>query len=297
MKYLVTGVNGQLGYDIVREMKNNGYSEVLGTSRDTMDITDRERVLNVISSYKPDVIFHCAAWTQVDKAEDNFDLVYKVNVEGTRNVVDASIINKSKLFYISTDYIFDGKKDGMYDEGDMPNPQNVYGLTKYLGEMEARRNPNHFIARISWVFGINGNNFIKTMLKLAVNHDSLNVVDDQIGSPTYSCDLAKTLIKMASTEKYGIYNITNSGFCSWAELANYIFNTSKLDVFVNHVSTDEYIKNSGLVQAKRPHNSMLSKTKLKEKGFEVLPNWQNAVDRFIDELNDDQTLKLSKKNG
>ncbi len=283
-RYLITGYNGQLGYDIVRELESRGETEYLAVDINEMDITNRDQVFQVVTNYKPDVIFHCAAWTAVDKAEDMEDKVRQINVEGTKNITDASLEVDAKLVYISTDYVFDGKKDGYYNEDDKVNPMSVYGKTKYEGEEEARRNPKHFISRISWAFGINGNNFIKTMLNLAKTKKEVSVVDDQIGSPTYMVDLAKTLVEMVHSDKYGTYHVNNDGFCSWAEFANYIFTSNGLDVKVNPVSTDEYIKLMGIKQAYRPRNSKLSKEKLVKAGFEMLPSWQDATDRYCKEL-------------
>ena len=282
MKYLITGYNGQLGYDIKNELLKRGVfkDDILAIDKDEMDITDREQVFNVIKDFSPDVIFHCAAWTAVDKAEDNKELVNLVNVIGTRNVVDASIEVGAKILYMSTDYVFDGTKDGIYLVDDRVNPKSVYGMTKYLGEEEVRRNPKHFITRISWVFGINGNNFIKTMLKLSENHDSLNVVADQIGSPTYTVDLAKLLVDMSSTEKYGTYHATNEGYCSWADFAEYIFKINNKDTKVNKVTTEEYLNLTNTKQAYRPKNSKLDKSKLDENGFDRLPSWKDATERF-----------------
>ena len=286
MRYLITGYKGQLGFDIVRELKKRGYNDYLAIDKEEMDITDETAVMKVIGEYKPDVIFHCAAWTAVDKAEEKElqDIVNKVNVEGCKNICKASNTINAKVLYASTDYVFDGTKDGVYTEEDIPNPKSVYGLTKYQGEEEIRKNPRHFITRISWVFGINGNNFIKTMIKLSSNHDSLNVVDDQVGSPTYTVDLAKILVDMAQTEKYGTYNVTNEEYCSWAEFADYIFKSNNLSVNVVPVSTEKYVEISGKKQAYRPRNSRLSKEKLKDNGFGVMPSWKNATDRYCDEL-------------
>lgn len=284
-KYLITGFKGQLGYDIARELEERGERNYLAIDKDEMDITDREQVMKVVNSYKPDVIFHCAAWTAVDKAEEMEELVKKVNVEGTRNLTDASIEVGAKMVYISTDYVFDGTKDGLYTEDDVANPKSVYGMTKFLGEEEVRRNPNHFIARISWVFGINGNNFIKTMLNLSNKYDSLNVVCDQIGSPTYTVDLSKVLVIMAQTEKYGTYHINNEGYCSWAEFAKYIMESNEKNTKINFVSTDEYYSGKDMSKiAYRPRNSKLDKSKLVENGFEMLPDWKDAVDRYCKEL-------------
>lgn len=288
MRYLITGCGGQLGYDIARCLERRGKENFLATTRDEMDITNRFEVMNLINDYKPDVIFHCAAWTKVDKAEEKEmqKIVRKINVEGTRNLVDASLEVGAKIFYISTDYVFDGEKDGLYTEDDKVNPKSVYGQTKYEGEEEVRRNPNHFIARISWVFGINGNNFVKTMLNLSEKYDELNVVDDQIGSPTYTVDLAKLLIDMSSTEKYGTYHINNSGYCSWAEFADYIMKSNGKNTKINCVSTEEYYKGKDMTNiAYRPRNSRLDKSKLIEEGFYELPSWQNATDRYCKELN------------
>ncbi len=285
MKYLITGVKGQLGYDITRELEKRGETDYLALDVDGMDITDNKKVMEVITNYCPDVIFHCAAWTAVDKAEDRKEDCYKVNVLGTKNITEAAIKVDAKLIYLSTDYVFDGTKEGIYTEEDKANPKSVYGKTKYLGEEEVRKNKKHFIARISWVFGINGNNFIKTMLKLSENHDTVNVVDDQIGSPTYTVDLAKLLVDMSQTEKYGTYHITNEGFCSWAELAEEIFKINEKNVKVNRVSTEKYLELTKTKQAYRPKNSKLSKEKLVENGFDPLPTWQDALIRYRKELN------------
>ena len=305
MKYFITGYKGQLGYDLVRELAKRGELDItvsdlgeLGENNQAsidlmnetnikyvpLDITSKEDVNKVITMEKPDVILHCAAWTAVDKAEDMEDLVRNVNVFGTRNITDASIEVGAKIIYMSTDYVFDGKKEGLYTEDDQVNPMSVYGLTKYEGEQEVRRNPNHFITRISWVFGINGNNFIKTMLKLSENHDELNVVDDQVGSPTYTVDLSRLLIDMAQTEKYGTYHVNNDGYCSWAEFAKYIFESNGKPTKVNPVTTEEYLELTGTKQAYRPRNSKLSKEKLIEAGFEMLPSWTDATDRYCKEL-------------
>ena len=291
-KYLITGFKGQLGYDLVRELHNRGEYDILALDVDDMDITDRDRVFEIVEAYKPDVIFHCAAWTQVDKAEeqDMQKKVYDINVKGTKNLVDASILVGAKIAYMSTDYVFDGTKEGLYTEEDRVNPKSVYGLTKYLGEEEIRKNPNHFITRISWVFGINGNNFINTMLKLSNTKKELTVVDDQIGSPTYTVDLAKMLVEMVNTDKFGTYNVNNEGYCSWAEFADYIMKSNGKDTKIVPVSTEEYLKITSAKQAYRPRNSKLDKTKLEENGFVRLPSWQDATDRYCEELR--QTNKM-----
>ena len=285
-KFLITGFKGQLGYDIARELREHGEFEYLALDKDEMDITNREEVFKIVNDYQPDVIFHCAAWTAVDKAEDMEEIVRKVNVDGTKNLVDASIEEGAKIIYMSTDYVFDGRKDinKTYKEDDEVNPMSIYGQTKFDGEEEVRRNPNHFITRISWVFGINGNNFIKTMLKLADIKEELNVVDDQIGSPTYTVDLAKLLVEMSYTDKYGTYHVNNDGYCSWAEFAKYIMESYGKSTKINPVSTEEYLKLTGTKQAYRPRNSKLDKSKLVESGFAMLPSWQDATDRYCKEL-------------
>lgn len=284
-KYLVTGVNGQLGYDIVKELNERGEYDVLALDKDEMDITDKEQVSKIIKAYKPDVIFHCAAWTAVDKAEELKDVCEKVNVEGTKNIADASIEVGAKLVYISTDYVFDGTKEGLYTEEDKPNPKSVYGQTKYDGEEAVRKNPNHFITRISWVFGVNGNNFIKTMLKLADKYKELKVVDDQIGSPTYTVDLAKLLVEMVETDKYGTYHVNNEGYCSWAEFAQYIMESNGKETKINPVTTEEYYEGKDMSKvAYRPRNSKLDKSKLESAGFKRLPSWQDATDRYCKQL-------------
>lgn len=294
MKYLITGYKGQLGYDVKRELLKRGVSEdtILALDKEEMDITNREEVNRVVKEFAPNVIFHCAAWTAVDKAEDMEDACYNVNVVGTKNVVDASLEVGATTIYMSTDYVFDGTKEGLYTEENKVNPKSVYGRTKFLGEEEVRRNPKHFITRISWVFGINGHNFIRTMLKLSDNHSELNVVDDQIGSPTYTVDLAKSLVDMSNSDKYGTYNVTNSEYCSWAEFAEYIFESNKKDVKVNKVTTEEYLELTGTKQAYRPRNSKLDKSKLEE-NFGLLPTWKDAVNRYNIELEEEK--KLVKK--
>lgn len=284
-KYLITGFNGQLGYDIVRELKERGEENFLAVDINEMDITNREEVMNVIKNYNPDVIFHCAAWTAVDKAEEMQDKCEQVNVEGTKNIVDASIEVGAKMIYMSTDYVFDGEKEGLYTENDKASPKSVYGKTKFAGEEEVRRNPNHFITRISWVFGINGNNFIKTMLNLSEKFDELKVVNDQIGSPTYTVDLAKLLVEMSYTDKYGTYHVNNEGYCSWAEFADYIMKSNGKNTKINPVTTEEYYEGKDMSKiAYRPRNSKLDKSKLVEAGFAMLPSWQDATDRYCEEL-------------
>ena len=285
MKICVTGVNGQLGFDCVKELTNRGYKEVRGIDIKDLDITNKEAVFNYIKSYKPDVIMHNAAYTAVDKAELNYDDCYKVNSLGTKYIAEAAKEIDAKMVYISTDYVFDGNKNGIYEISDQTSPLSVYGKTKLLGEEFVKSClSKYFIVRISWVFGINGNNFVKTMLRLAnEGKKELNVVSDQIGSPTYTADLAVLLCDMIETEKYGIYHATNEGYCSWYDFAKKIFELANKDIVVNPVTTAEYLK---LVkqQAKRPMNSKMSKLCLDQAGFNRLPSWENASERYLKEL-------------
>ncbi len=285
-KYLITGVKGQLGFDVKRTLLNRGIKpeNILAVDVDEMDITNKEEVMKTVKGFAPDVIFHCAAYTAVDKAEEDELTATAVNVTGTRNLTEASLAVGAKIVYVSTDYVFDGKKDGLYTPEDRVNPQSAYGMTKYLGEHEVKKNPRHFIARTSWVFGINGNNFVKTMLKLAENHRELNVVCDQVGSPTYTIDLANTLVDLAETDAYGTFHTTNEEYCSWAEFADYIFKVNHKDVKVNYVTTEEYARILGRKQAYRPLNSRLDKAKLSETGLDRMPTWQDATKRYSAEL-------------
>ena len=284
MKILVTGVNGQLGYDICRELAERGYKNVKGTDRQELDITDEVAVNNYILNYKPDVIMHNAAWTAVDKAEDFKEECYNVNVSGTKYISEVAQKIGAKLVYISTDYVFEGAGNN-FQEVDTPiKPLSTYGLTKYQGELEARKCDKHFIVRISWVFGINGNNFVKTILRLAETKTKLNVVNDQIGSPTYTVDLAKLLCDMIKTDKYGTYHATNEGVCSWCDFAKKIFEEAGITTIkVNGIPTSEY-----LTKAYRPLNSRLSKKSLDNAGFNRLPSYQDALKRYLVELNKDK---------
>lgn len=285
MKFFITGIGGQLGHDIDLELRKRGYNDIKAPHLSELDITDKDKVMEMIKEYNPDVIFHCAAWTAVDKAEEMEEACYNVNVTGTKNITDAAIATDATLLYMSTDYVFDGTKDGIYKPDDLVNPLSVYGKTKYEGEEEVRRNSKHYITRISWVFGINGNNFIKTMLKLSDNHDTLTVVSDQIGSPTYTVDLAKLLVDMSLTDKYGTYHVTNEEYCSWAEFAKYIFESNNKNTKVIPVTTEEYYKGKDMSKiATRPMNSKMDKSKLDEFGFNRLPSWKDATDRYCDEL-------------
>lgn len=279
MKYLVTGSKGQLGFDIVRELQKRGITDIVSIDKEDLDLTDGNKVHEYVLNMKPDVIFHTAAWTNVDEAEEQEDLVYDINVKGTSYLVDAAEELGCKIFYISTEYVFDGKKSGLYEVDDPVNPLNVYGKTKFLGEQEVRQYSRHFIIRTSWLFGINGSNFVETILKLGNKQEEINVVSDQLGSPTYTVDLAKLLVDMSKTEKYGTYHASNDGFCSWADLAEYIFKLNEKTIKVNHINASEYPS-----QALRPLNSKLSKKSLIENGFKTLPSWKDAIDRYHEEL-------------
>jgi dTDP-4-dehydrorhamnose reductase len=280
MKVLVTGANGQLGYDVVERLKKLNI-EHIGVSRKDFDLTDEEQTKSFILNHKPDVVIHCAAYTAVDKAEEERDLCYAVNVLGTRYIAQACKKIDAKMVYISTDYVFDGEKEEPYEVTDTPNPINYYGLTKYLGEQEVQKNlDKFFIVRTSWVFGKNGNNFVKTMLKLGQERKEIKVVCDQVGSPTYTYDLAKLLWDMIQTDKYGIYHATNEGYCSWYEFACEIFKVAGMDdVKVIPIKSEEY-----LTKAVRPKYSKLSKDKLELKGFIRLPNWKDALKKYINVL-------------
>ena len=276
MKVLVTGANGQLGYDVVKELQKQNI-ECCGATRQDFDIVDFEVTEKFITNYMPDAVIHCAAYTAVDKAEDEQGLCYLVNASATENIAEICKQINAKMLYISTDYVFDGTKDGFYEVDDKPNPINVYGKTKLLGEQAVQRLlDKYFIVRISWVFGEHGNNFVKTMLKLGKERKELNVVADQYGSPTYTADLAPLLVKMIKTDKYGIYHATNEGVCTWAEFAEEIFKITKLDVKANHIPATDYP-----TRAKRPMNSKLSKNNLKANEFKVLENWRLALKKFV----------------
>ena len=240
MKVLVTGVKGQLGFDVCNELTKRGI-ENKGIDRNDCDITDEQSVHNYIKNYAPDVVVHCAAYTAVDKAEDEKEICYNVNVNGTKYIAHICKEINAKMVYISTDYVFEGTGDKAYEVNDKISPNNTYGLTKYQGEEEVRNIlDKYFIIRISWVFGINGNNFINTMVKLGETRSELNVVADQIGSPTYTHDLAPLICDMIETEKYGIYHATNEGYCSWADFAEYIFSVTGQNVIVHHIKSEEY---------------------------------------------------------
>ena len=294
MKVLVTGTSGQLGFDVMEELARRGHEGVGADRSETeaefehvrMDITDADLVMKIVTEIKPDAIIHCAAWTNVDGAEDpaKLEAVRAVNVDGTRNLALAAKSVDAKFVYISTDYVFDGAGSEPWRPDDKNYaPINVYGQSKLDGELEvARILDKYFIVRIAWVFGRNGKNFIKTMIEVGRKHDVVSVVDDQIGTPTYTVDLARLLVDMIETDKYGYYHATNEGgYISWADFAEEIYRVAGMDVKVKHVSTDEYEKIAGKTVARRPFNSRLDKTKLIDNGFEPLPSWQAAVERFI----------------
>ena len=279
MKVLVTGVKGQLGYDVMAELAKRNI-EAIGVDIDEMDITDKISVEKVIGEAAPDVVVHCAAYTAVDAAEDNEALCRRVNAGGTRNIAEVCKKLDCKMVYISTDYVFDGQGTRPWEPDDERHPLNVYGQTKYEGELAVQENlSKYFIVRIAWVFGKNGKNFVKTMLKLAETHDKLTVVNDQFGSPTYTYDLARLLVDMIQTDKYGIYHATNEGICTWYEFACEIFRQAGVKIEVTPVPASEYP-----AKAMRPENSRLDKSKLTENGFERLPSWQDALRRYIKEI-------------
>lgn len=302
MKVFVTGVCGQLGHDVMNELSKRGYEgvgtdiapEYAGVQDGTavtkapyvsLDITDKQAVTKIITDIHPDVIVHCAAWTAVDMAEDDdkVEKVRAINAGGTQNIADVAKTIDAKMVYISTDYVFDGQGTEPWDPDCKDyKPMNVYGQTKLEGELAvANTLSKYFIVRIAWVFGKNGKNFIKTMLKVGKTHDEVRVVNDQIGTPTYTFDLARLLVDMIETDKYGYYHATNEGgYISWYDFTKEIYKDAGYTTKVIPVTTEEY----GLSKAARPFNSRLDKSKLTENGFTPLPSWQDAVKRYIDEL-------------
>lgn len=302
MKVLVTGIAGQLGYDVMNELAKRGYdgigtdiadsysgvqdnTAIVGMPYVRLDITDAESVEKTIKEIKPDVVVHCAAWTAVDAAEDeeNRDKVFAVNVEGTKNIARICKEIDAKMVYTSTDYVFDGQgTEPWKPDCKEYAPLNIYGQSKLNGELAVSEIlDKYFIVRIAWVFGTNGNNFIKTMLKVGKKFDTIRVVNDQIGTPTYTYDLAKLLVDMIETDKYGYYHATNEGgYISWYDFACEIFRQAGYSTNVNPVTTEEY----GISKAKRPFNSRLDKTKLVENGFTPLPDWQDALKRYLNEI-------------
>lgn len=292
MRVLVTGINGQLGHDVVKELSKRGH-EPIGVDREKMDLEISNQINECIVNIKPEAIIHCAAYTAVDAAEDNEELCRRINAYAVRDIAQCAKDLDIPMIYISTDYVFNGKK-GLekfnchevnnssyleYLEDDETNPQNIYGKTKLEGELYVKELLNkYYIVRISWVFGENGNNFIDTMIRLSNDRGKINVISDQIGSPTYTKDLAVLLTDMIESDKYGTYHATNEGFCSWYDFAKEIFNIANLEVEVNPIRTKEYP-----TRAKRPLNSKMSKQKLFDSGFNELREWRIALEDYIDE--------------
>lgn len=276
MRILVTGVKGQLGYDVMNELAKRGHTGI-GVDVEEMDITDAEKVEQVIKESEVEAVIHCAAYTAVDAAEDNAELCHKINAEGTENIAKVCKELDLKMIYISTDYVFNGEGTRPWEPDDEREPLNVYGQAKYEGELAVEKYlEKYYIVRIAWVFGVNGKNFIKTMLNLSETHDELSVVNDQIGSPTYTYDLAKLLVDMVETDKYGRYHATNEGLCTWYEFATEIFRQAGKEITVHPVTSEQFPS-----KAKRPHNSRMSKDKLEANGFDRLPTWQDALNRYL----------------
>lgn len=281
LKYMVTGVNGQLGYDVVLKLKEINI-DVVAPRRDEFDLTNREQIQRYILKEKPDIIIHCAAYTAVDKAEDEKDVCYAVNVEGTKALIEAAKMINAKVVYISTDYVFDGSGQEPHFEEKETNPINYYGYTKEQGEKIVRELiDRHFIVRTSWVYGSNGNNFVKTMIKLAETRNDINVVSDQIGAPTYTKDLAEFIVSLVLTNKYGTYHGVNEGYCSWYEFAKVIFEKTESSININPISSKEYP-----TKAKRPLNSKLGKANSDVANIKRLPDWKDALSRYLATLNE-----------
>lgn len=303
MKFFVTGVNGQLGHDVMNNLILRGHvgvgsdialsyngvmdnSEVTTAEYISLDITNKEAVIKTITAVKPDAVIHCAAWTAVDLAEDEdkIPLVFKINADGTKYIAEACKQIDAKLLYLSTDYVFDGQGTTPWKPDCKEyNPLNIYGKSKLEGELAvANTLSKYFIVRIAWVFGLNGKNFIKTMINVGKTHSEVRVVNDQIGTPTYTYDLSRLLVDMCESDKYGYYHATNEGgFISWYDFCVEIYKLYGLSTKVIPVSTSEY----GLSKAKRPFNSRLDKSKLAEKGFKPLPDWQDALARYLRAIN------------
>lgn len=276
---VVTGAKGQLGFDVVKELQSRNMP-VLGIGRSNLDITDKAAVLKYFELYHPEAVIHCAAYNFVDKAEDDKEKCNLVNIKGTENIALACKKINAKLMFFSTDYVFHGDKIGEYEVNDRKKPLSFYGQSKSLAEDKITEILDQFfILRISWLFGTNGSNFVKTMLKLSETKEKINVVNDQIGSPTYTKDLAKLVCDMIVTEKFGTYHATNEGFCSWAEFAEKIFEFTGKNIVVNPVNSNDYSS-----KAKRPLNSKLSKKSLYHAGFSRLPDWDDALRRFLKEI-------------
>jgi dTDP-4-dehydrorhamnose reductase len=273
---LVTGAQGQLGKDLVDLLKVSGYT-VFAMGRSELDIINEEKVNNIVSTIKPEVIVHCAAFTHVDRAELEPDTAFLINAMGTRNIAIAAERHQSKLIYISTDYVFDGCSNSPYHEFSPTSPINIYGSSKLAGEkMIHDFHSRFFIVRTSWVFGGNGSNFVKTMLKLSTEKEQLKVVNDQFGCPTYTVDLSKCILKLMETNKYGIYHVSNAGNCSWFEFAQEIFRQTNHSITLEPCTTDEFPS-----LATRPKYSVLNHMGLRINGFDPMPHWKNALERFL----------------
>jgi len=284
MKILVTGAGGQLGTDVAAELKNRkidftGVDVIAAGSNEILDITDAEAVRRYINIHKPLCVIHCAAYTAVDKAEDEPELCFIVNATGTENIAKTCRETGTEMIYISTDYVFGGNENEPYETDAVKNPGSTYGKSKLAGEEAVLKHlDKYYIVRISWVFGSAGGNFVKTIKRLATEKDKINVVCDQVGSPTYTVDLAGLLCDMALSGKYGIYHATNEGYCSWAEFATEIVKQSGVSCIINPIQSESYP-----TKAKRPKNSRLSKACLERAGFKRLPAWQDALGRFIEQ--------------
>lgn len=276
MKIIVTGAGGQLGADVVRLAKDKGW-QVYGYARNELDVTDLEAARRIVSGVKPDAVIHAAAYTKVDQAETEQDEAYRVNAAGTRNIALAAEEAGARLCYVSTDYVFDGTADQPYREYDQPHPLSVYGKSKLAGEEFVRSlSSKYFIVRTAWVYGEHGQNFVKTMLRLAREQDELRVVHDQIGSPTYTVDLAEFLLELVRTDYYGIYHATNTGSCSWYEFAQAIFAEAGIDVKVNPITTDQFPR-----PAKRPKYSVLDHMAIRAHGLTDLRHWREALRAYF----------------
>lgn len=278
-RYMIIGSKGMLGYDVIKELEKRNINDYLDLDIDDMNILDKRVVNNIFNIYKPDIVIDCAAYKDVEKAEEDIDMCMNTNVEGTRNIVEACKKIGSKLIYISSDYVFDGKITGEYEINDDRAPLNVYGKSKKIGEDIVKEYEKSFIVRTSWLFGINGNNFVNKMLELAKKQEEVNIVSEQIGSPTYTKDLSKTLIDISESDKYGIYHVTNSGYCRRTEFVKYIFNLSNMKCRVNEVTSDKIF-----MRAERPKNSRLSNKSLIENNFEILPKWEDSLKKYLEEL-------------
>lgn len=279
MKFVITGVKGQLGYDLVKQL-SGGNHEVIGIDRDELDITNEAAVLAYIENVKPDAILHCAAFTNVDAAEEQKEAAYAVNALGPKYLAQAASKVGAKMVYVSTDYVFNGTASEPYEPDQATDPLGVYGETKLAGEEFVKQYlDKFFIVRTAWVYGINGHNFVKTMLRLGEEREEVGVVHDQIGSPTYTVDLASFMIELVQSEKYGIYHATNEGVCSWYDFAVEIFKQAEMNVKVNPLTSDQFPR-----PAARPSYSVLSKKKIKEQGFTPLRDWKEALAVYLTEL-------------